>query len=235
MLGVDKDTKPSDVRGKFFKLAKEWHPDRLPPELAPLKLYADAIFSFMSEAHSTQANENTRMKYVQTVREGGGTPATEKLMETILDSAMQYEKVLVMTRKHEYDGALELLRRILTLTKDEPEYHAMHAWLLMKKFPGNDAPLGEMLDACETALKQYERHEKANLYKAQILKRMGKGKEALRWFKKVVEINPRNVDAAREVRVANMRGPSAADSDSNAGTDAEGGGLLGKLFKKKKS
>jgi tetratricopeptide (TPR) repeat protein len=232
MLGLERDAKPSDVRTKFFKLAKEWHPDRLPAELAAIKPYAETIFGYMSEAHATLANENTRMKYLQTVREGGGTPATEKLMERILDSAMLYEKVLVMTRKHEYDGALELLRRILAVTKDEAEYHAMHAWLLMKKFPGNEAPLTDMLEVCDVALKLHERHEKANLYKGQVLKRMGKGKEAMRYFKRVVEINPRNVDAAREVRVANMRGPEAGPAP--AAGEETGGGLLGKLFKKKK-
>jgi hypothetical protein len=37
------------------------------------------------------------------------------------------------------------------------------------------------------------------------LKRQGRQAEALKHFKRVVSINPNNLDAAREVRVANMR------------------------------
>ena len=108
MLELDKEAKSSDARTKFYQLAKEWHPDRLPPELQPLREYVQIIFSYMSEASAALGDEPQRVKYLQTVREGGGTPATERLMQAILDTAMEYERVLVMSRKHEYDDAIEV-------------------------------------------------------------------------------------------------------------------------------
>src|SRR5204862_4054897 len=37
MLDIDKDAKSTDARTKFYQLAKDWHPDRLPAELGPLR------------------------------------------------------------------------------------------------------------------------------------------------------------------------------------------------------
>jgi tetratricopeptide (TPR) repeat protein len=233
MLEIDKEAKASDARNKFYSLAKEWHPDRLPPDLQPLREYVQIIFSYMSEANTSLSDEDTRVKYVQTVREGGGTPATDRLMQSILDMAMEYERVLVMQRRHQYDDALELLKRILSVVKDEPDYHAMHAYLLMQKFQGQEAPLKKMLEATEAALALHEGHERANMLKGQILRRMGRPAEALRFFKKVADVNPNNIEAVREVRVATMRGENPSKAKKKAAEDGSVGGLLGKLFKKK--
>jgi curved DNA-binding protein CbpA len=236
LLDVDKDVKSSDARAKYFQLAKEWHPDRLPPELAPLREYVQIIFSYMSDANATLSDDSQRTKYLQTVREGGGTPATDRLMQAILDTAMEYERVLILARRHQYDDALALMHKILHVVKEDPEYHAMYASLLMQKHASKDqdAPLKQMLESIDRALELYPRHEKANLLKGQILRRMGKKSESLTYFKKVAEINPRNIDAMREVRVATMRASATGpDKRKGAKEDASGmSGLLGKIFKK---
>jgi len=232
MLEIDKDTKSTDARNKYYQLAKEWHPDRLPADLSPLREFVQIIFSYMSEASTALSDEESRLKYLQTVREGGGTPATDRLMQSILDMAMEYERVLVMTRRHQYDDALELLKRILAVVKDEPDYHAMHAWLLQQKF-GKDAPLTKMLESVDAALALHPQHEKANMLKAQILRKMGKPSDALQYFKKVAEMNPNNIEAVREVRVATMRGATARAKKRQEQESSPVSGLLGKLFKKK--
>jgi curved DNA-binding protein CbpA len=234
MLGVARDAGQEDIRTKFFDLAKEWHPDRIKDDVEALKPYVHIIFGYITEAHECLANEETRVAYLQTVREGGGTPATDRLMESILDSALKYERVLVLSRQHQYETALAELKEILASTKDEPDYHAMLAWLMLKTFPKENAPYNEMLESLDRALDLYENHEKANLYKAQVLRNMGRPREALKHFKKVVEVNPKNVEAAREVRVANMRGVgSSSEADEEAGLLSGLQGLGKKFFKKK--
>jgi tetratricopeptide (TPR) repeat protein len=234
MLDLDKDVKSNEARAKFLQIAKEWHPDRLPPELAALRDYVQIIFSYMSDANATLGDDNQRAKYVQSVREGGGTPATDKLMQAILDTAMEYERVLILSRRHQYDEALELMRKILHVVKEDAEYYFMDAWLLMQKHAGQtqDVPLKQMLESVDKALQLYDRHEKANLLKGQILRRMGRKGEALTFFKKVAEINPRNIDAMREVRVATMRAGSSPDTKTKRSGEIKRVGLLSKLFKK---
>jgi tetratricopeptide (TPR) repeat protein len=236
MLEIDKEAKATDARNKFYQLAKDWHPDRLPPELQPIREYVQVIFGYMSEAANALGDDSSRQKYVQTVREGGGTPATDRLMQTILDTAMEYERVLVMARRREYSDALELMIKIMQIVRDDPEYQTMYAWLLMQKFPGADAPLQKALDAVDKALSLHDKHEKANMLKAQVLRRMGRGDEALEYFEKVAELNPRNVEAVREVRVATMRSHQAGPAKGKGkgkGKKEEPTGLFGKLFSKK--
>jgi curved DNA-binding protein CbpA len=225
MLNLDKKATSDDAKAEFFKHAKEWHPDRVPAELAPLRPYVEIIFGYLNEAHKVLGDEEQRIVYLRTVREGGGTPAAERLMAQILDSAIAYERVLVFARKHLYDEALDLLHKILTITKDEPDYHAMHGWLLMQKHQGSDAPLQKITESLDRAIELHPEHEKAQLYKAQLLKRLGRHPEALRHYKRVVSINPNNLDAAREVRVANMR-EEAKDKTTVKGP----GGLFSKLL-----
>lgn len=226
MLGLDKNATSADAKAEFFKLAKDFHPDRLPPELTPLRGCVEVIFGYLNEAHKTLGDDEQRIAYLRTVREGGGTPAAERLMQQILDSAIAYERVQVFARKHQYDEALEVVQKILAITKDEPDYHAMHAWLLMHKFPGADAPTGKIMEALDRALELHQDHEKAQLCKAKMLQRLGRQAEAMRHFKRVVAINPNNLDAAREVRVASMREEKQEKSIAKGAA----AGFLGKLL-----
>lgn len=229
MLGVTRKSKADDVKNAYFALAKVWHPDRLPAELASLKPLVEQVFSYLSEAHDTLTNEDKRLKYTQSVKEGGGTPATDRMMTTILDGAMQFQNVELLAKKQDWDAALLLLERILIASPDEPDYHAMKAWLLMQKHPGKAAPLSDMLVSATAAIDLHADHEKALMYKGLILKRMGRTAEAYKFFRKVTQLNPRNVEAAREVRLSNMRGERVSKAPPPPGA----GGLLGNLFKKK--
>ncbi|MET0387671.1 MAG: DnaJ domain-containing protein [Polyangiales bacterium] len=226
MLGIDKNSQTPDVKGEFFKLAKDYHPDRLPPELAPLRGCVEVIFGYLNEAHKVLGDEEQRLAYLRSVREGGGTPAAERLMQQILDSAIAYERVQVFARKHQYDEALDVIQKILTITKDEPDYHAMHAWLLMHKFPGNDAPTTKIMEALDRALELHPEHEKAHASKGKMLQRLGRQAEALKHYRRVVAINPNNVDAAREVRVASMR----EEKQEKSVAKGAAAGFLGKLL-----
>lgn len=228
ILGLDKEAPGNEIKTRFFQFAKEWHPDRLPRELVALRPHCEIIFGFMNEAHATLQNDEERTRYLQTLREGGGTPATDRLVQRTLDTAMVFERVLVLGRQHRYDDAIDTLRRILEANPREPDYHAHYAWLLMQKYPKDDSLVDRMFEAANAALKLQDKHEKANLYKAQLLRRIGKQKDAFLFFKKVAEINPRNVEAQREIRIATMRqGGTPREKVEKAA-----GGFFGKLFGK---
>ena len=93
-----------------------------------------------------------------------------------------------------------------------------------------------------------DRCEKAFYWRGMLYKRLGKIDQATKDFRRVVEMNPRNIDAAREVRLQHMRGgrgstpppPRAAaggeKQDDSAkgqkGHKAQKGGLFGRIFKK---
>ena len=70
--------------------------------------------------------------------------------------------------------------------------------------------------------------ERAHFYRGMLHKRTENPKQALKDFKRAVELNPHNLDAAREIRLYGMRQPAAAGGKP----DGSVGGLFGRLFKK---
>jgi tetratricopeptide (TPR) repeat protein len=90
--------------------------------------------------------------------------------------------------------------------------------------PGEGAPFDEMLRALDKALAAHPRNERAHYGKGMVLKRLNRTDEATKHFRTAAEINPRNVDAVREVRLAEMR------KDSKPPAGAVQKKLLSKLF-----
>jgi tetratricopeptide (TPR) repeat protein len=227
MLRVEQSATPNDVKAAFFAFAKKWHPDRLSESLKPLATLAQNVFAHVNEAHQCLIDEERKIHYIQTVKEGGGTPAAERLMQQILDAAMAFQKVEVLVRRRDYDQALELLERILAMHDKEADYHAMKAWILLQKHPTKDAPLERIIVSADAGLKIDPKHERANFCKALAFKRLGRENEALRYFRVTVEINPGNVEAAREVHLSEIR---KQRDDKKTPPESN---ILSKLFKKK--
>ncbi len=225
LLNLPPKASPQDAQAAYFTLVKRVHPDRLPLPLAPLARAAQLVFERITEANETLGNPALRAEYDQTVAAGGGTRAAERRMRNVLESALEHQKAEVLVRRREYAQAMQLVRSALSKSPDEADYHALYAWILHLTNPGSPAPLDEMLRSLDRALKSNPRHERAHYYKGVVLKRLKRDAEAVRHFRTAAEINPHNVDAAREVRLATMRRESKPPPAGH-------GGVLSRLFKK---
>jgi tetratricopeptide (TPR) repeat protein len=97
------------------------------------------------------------------------------------------------------------------------------------------------------AIKMSERCEKAYFWRGMLYRRLGKDDLAVRDFRQAMELNPRNIDAAREVRLHHMRGGRTSNppprrnsptpqrpAPQRPGDAAQkgAGSLFGRLFKK---
>lgn len=225
LLGVATSATPQEITNAYFARVKKFHPDRLPASLAPLARCAQMLFDRLTEANETLSNAESRAEYQKAVAAGGGTRASDRMMRDVLDSAVEFQKAEVLMRKRDLPQAMNMLRSALNKNPAESDYLALYAWLLNLMNPGDPAPFDDMVRSLDKALSGNPRNEKAHYYKGVILKRMKRDNEAIRHFQKAIEINPRNVDAAREVRIAQMR------RDSRPPPPAPGGGkILSRLF-----
>jgi hypothetical protein len=80
----------------------------------------------------------------------------------------------------------------------------------------------DLIGQLDTIIKKLPNLERALSYRATLLKRSGRDERALRDFRQIVTLNPKNIDALRELRLFQMR------KEKKSGND----GLLGKIFKK---
>jgi curved DNA-binding protein CbpA len=232
LLGLPPSASAQDVNAAYVNLVKKVHPDRLPAALAPLSRCAQFVFERLTEANNTLGDAAKRAEYDKAVADGGGTRAAEREMRNVLESTLDFQKAEVLMKRRDFAQAMQHLRTALGKHPDEPDYHALHGWLLHLMHPTDPAPVNEMLAALDRALKGNANSDRTHYYRGMVLKRLKREREALNHFKKAMEINPRNVEATREVRLANMRKDSRPPPAAPGGG---GGGLFSKLFKGPKS
>lgn len=221
LLQVPQTASAQDVSTAYFALVKRFHPDRLPPALGPMQRCAQLVFERLTEANNALGNPEQRAQYDKAVADGGGTRASERMMRNVLDSALEFQKAEVLMKRRDFSQAMQLLRSALAKNDDDGDYHALYAWLLHLMNPTDPAPTEEMLASLDRALKTNPQSERAHYYKGVVLKRLKRDREALTHFRAAAQLNPRNVDAARELRLATMRRESKPPPP----------GLLSKLLK----
>ena len=244
VLGVAPDAAASAIQSAFFALAKRWHPDRLRPELADLKDQATRVFARISEASQTLSDPSARRLYDQSLITGDTLDETEQV-QRVLKATNAFQKAEVLLKR----GNLALAEKeALSAFENDPsqaDHVALHVWIQAQK-PGAD--LNRLALQLEKAARSEPNNLRVRWYRGQLLKRLGRERDALHDFRFIVERDPRHTDAHREVRLYAMRrgnrppsDPPVTRSSDHAGPDSQGGpkstppgkpGLLNKLFKK---
>jgi hypothetical protein len=216
MLGVGKDAPEAEVQAAYYALAKTWHPDRFPPELATVRDLASKVFARMSEAFETLSDATKRKRYVDVMKGGGGTPEEADKIQAILDAATDFQRGEILWKKND-PGAEQYILRAYKADPEQSDYIALYAMLQLSKRAA-DAPVDDLLKLCDKAIHNHERCERAHFCRAMLKKRIGKVDSAMSDFRAAYEINPKNLDAAREVRLYEMRrGRMSPERQSNPG------------------
>ena len=245
MLDLARDATKEEANLSFFALVKKWHPDRLPPELFPVKEACSRVFARMSEAHATLTDDERRAHYMRLLKGGSGTPEMQDAVAKVVEAAADFQKAEVCFKRNDLTQAETLCRKALKADPTQAEYHAMLAWLIsLKRENQTPEKAVESIHMLDKAISMNDRCEKAYFWRGMLNKRVGKPEAAYRDFRKAVDLNEHNIDAAREVRLHNMRGgPRSRSSSPPSVTRSspvpakpskadEKSGLLGRFFKK---
>jgi len=248
VLGVPADAPASVIQGAFFALAKKWHPDRLRPEVSDLKDQATRVFARISQASQVLSDAAQRQAYDASLSKGGDSHDEHEQVQRVLKATHAFQKAEVLLKR----GNLALAEKeALVAFQNDPsqaDHVALHVWIQAQK---PNADLTDLAVQLEKAAKAEPNNLRVRWYRGQLLKRLGRAREALHDFRFIVERDPRHTDAHREVRLYAMRRgnrppsdpPNSPRSSQPAGPDSQGsgrkssppakpGGLLNKLFKK---
>ena len=241
MLGVERDATTEQIQKAFFSLAKVWHPDRLPAALHDVKDSCSKVFTFLTEANATLTDPGKRQDYQKLLKEGGATPEDQAKIQAILEAAQEFQKAEFLLKRNPTDPqAYEIVKRCVALDDLQADYLATLTWLDAQRpeWLSREKTLEKtfILDRC---LKMNPNCERAYFYRGMLYKRAEEPNKALKDFKKAAELNPRNLDAMREIRLHNIRGKSGPSGGASGGRPSNApakddsiGGLFGKLFKK---
>jgi curved DNA-binding protein CbpA len=240
MLDLARDSTPEDAESSFLALAMKWHPDRLPPELLPLREACSRIFARLGEAHATLRDEDKRARYMKLLADGSGSPEMQETIAKVVEATGDFKKADICFKRNDFVQAEQLCRRAYAGDPTQADYLAMLAWLISLK-PESQTPekTGVSIRMLDKAISLSEQCERAFFWRGMLLKRIGRIEAAYRDFREAVDLNPHNIDAVREMRLHNMRSgtrsrpttPPAATFRSSAKHD-EKSGLLDRFFKK---
>ncbi len=248
MLDLARDSTPQDAESSFLALAMKWHPDRLPPELLPLRSACSRVFARLSEAHATLTDADKRERYMRLLADGSGSPEMQETIAKVVEATADFKKAEFYFKQNDFVRAEELCRRAFAGDSTQPDYLAMLAWLISLK-PDNQTPEKVVVSIrmLDKAISMSDQCELAFYWRGLLYKRIGKVEAAYRDFHEAVDLNPHNIDAVREMRLHNMRAgsrsrsalPVATTRSSTAlrnptkrETREEKSGLLGRFFKK---
>jgi curved DNA-binding protein CbpA len=229
ILGVGEATSADDAKGAYFALVKKWHPDRLPAELADVRSEVGKVFALIAEAYQTLTDAEQRQRYVELMKQGGGTPEDQAAVQAALDAANAFSKAEFFLTKGQLAEAEPFAVKAYELEPQTPDHVAIWCWVQAQRAERRDSgKYDDLLRLLDDALATAPRNERARFYRGMILKAAGRGGDAIRDFREIAEQNPRHVDAVREVRLYTMR----QDRDRKS-KDEGSGSLLGRFMKKK--
>lgn len=236
-LEIDPTADKTQVESTYFSLAKRFHPDRLPAELAELRPDAAKLFGHISQAYQALSDAERRRQYDESLRSGAGAHEDAAQIARVVDAALEFQKAEALLKKSDFAGAELLAARAVTADPGQPEYVTLLAWVQAQRrgeppslTAGQTSPhYDDLIALLDGVLAKEERYERALFYRGMLLKRAGHADRALRDFRLAAEINPRNIDAAREVRLFEMRRQQAKSPPPPPPGRPS---LFGKLFKK---
>ena len=199
VLGVERDAPAEAIRAAYFRLAKIWHPDRLPPELAPFRAEVTHVFAHMTRAHQTLCDPEAKERWLS----GNDLGIRKRPHE---DVVREIDQALA---RHDFVTA-EALAGTLTERGDRnPEHQAealaLVAWSAARAGEAAEDALRTALSSLDRAVNTDRTCERALYYRGVVAKKLGKVDAAFRDFARVVHLNPKHIDATREVRLYEMR------------------------------
>lgn len=237
LLGIAESDGSNAARNAYFELVKKVHPDRLPPEFAPLRTFVERLFQQITEARETLEDDEKRIAYLRNVKNGGGTPASDRRLMGALAAAHELEKATVLANMNKWPEVLDALEDAKVFDPTQLDIYALEAWALFHLLGKHaSATTDAILALTERVLVDPagENHERARYTRALTLKKLGKDADAVAILRKVVERNPRHLEAAREIRLYEMRTRDAQKHPPEGSSKSpEVGTFLSKLFGKK--
>lgn len=196
VLGVAEGASAEAVRANYIRLAKTWHPDRLVVDFHPVRAEVAKIFAHMSNAQKTLCDPDARRNYVAARNAKAAARPREEVMREV-ERALQLQN---------WEAVNVLCQTLIDANADDAEALALQVWSSLRGAEGStEDDLRAALTRIDRAVNVDRTNDQAVYYRGLIHKRLNNVPAAFRDFARAVQLNPKHLDAEREVRIFAMR------------------------------
>lgn len=190
LLEVDEKSDSETIKKSYYRLAKEFHPDRyFSSDDNSIKVKLTAIFDALTKAYNTLKDEKSRTQYVASLR----APEQQKTDDSEARAAEQYREGIAEFKKGNFWGAIEKFK---WATKFAPKNAAYLSYLSLaySKVPGR---VKEAEEALLAALKIEPFNSEFHSNLGLVYMKAGLKKRAHTCFQKALKIEPANEKAKK--------------------------------------
>ena len=211
LLGVPPTSDRSQIRAAWHVLSRRFHPDGLPHQgLGHLRERSQAVFAGLSEAYQRLSDPEQREQIAALLR---GAPVAARpgagpagpTAQAVLESEMIVREGDKLLRAGSFDRALERYRKAATLTPDELEVRAAIAWCEFQLAPDRATARDATRAALFDVLARQPRCVRAHYDLGLLALGTGDFDQAQTHFAQVLELDPDNLDAKRQVHALQLR------------------------------
>ena len=199
VLGLKKEADAGAVKIAYLKAARSYHPDTVAPGSpeAVAKLKAD-IFARISEANAVLSDPKRLEEYVGELNAGGTGNKVD--IEKILRAEEVFQKGRILIQARKYADALKLFDEAVNCNAEEGEFYAWRGYA--KYLAATDRKLvqTDVMRDLNLCIAKNPNVAATYYFLGFIAKANGDEKGALSNFRKCVALDPKHIDAQREVR-----------------------------------
>lgn len=179
-LGLPPGASTEAVRAAFFRLARAWHPERLPPELECVREECTFVFARMADAYDRIRSAEKESWSLRPPPFGENTSMRE------IDEALA---------NADFARADRLARSLVRTVVDGPNARAVIAWC--------EAEAGASIDRAIAALDRILAGDphctRALYYRGKLNVRAGRNEDAVRDFRRLLRMSPHHEGARHEL------------------------------------
>lgn len=205
ILNIRAESTDEEVRNRYMELAKVYHPDRVRAAADPALIEVRrSLFTLVQAAYEATDTAEKRAAQRDMAKMGfAGKVDEQAVVRAVLEAETFFRKAEALTRMKKYAEALEHIDQAIKRS-DEPEFRIHRAYLSYHTGP-SEAAAQRALDEIALLLKKNPTLASGQLFLARLNKALHRPELAMKHFKKLLELDPRNHEAESELRLFAMR------------------------------
>lgn len=211
-LEVEPSATSKEVRAAFLAQAKRYHPDRFNGDPEEVRAAATEIFALLSASQDALTDPEQRREYKRTLETGVDEQEGRREVERILTAEQHFRRGEADFKRRAYAAALESFEQAAELAPSEGEFQAYRAWTRYLAHSGLPESAAAAREELRQAIALAATSPTGYYFLGQLEKACQRPDQAQRMFRKVIELRPNHVDAARELRLFEMRKGGARSS-----------------------